>query len=294
MGRLLSQVKYKELYTVFSRDSQMKEIKNNNQYFFNMALSITHKIDFKSNPDYKLGNNEWFFVDYSTCDKSIINYIKSTYFDTFKSTSKISNLTKDNLSKLYFLIYGVHSSSTWKLNFQVLPKTSLIKERDFLDLSSPKIKYEHYTNVLDFKNFIDLHIDEKDKMIYFKKFTHLKAIHKDFIDLYKAASAKEVKDFIDNVNKSTLFSITYTDSPQEQNLKRIKYILDNKKLTILSKVPEIKTYISKYSIDLIEVGSKYQVTSNKELTEFIKIVDENYYESEITKEKRETNSTKKI
>lgn len=52
-----------------------------------------------------------------------------------------------------------------------------------------------------------MHIDEKNKKIYFKDFANLRKLNKDFIELYKEATEKEKDYFIKEINDSSLFTI---------------------------------------------------------------------------------------
>lgn len=293
MGRLLGQRKNRDMYKVFNRASQLTQIQANNKTFFDLDIDTTNIVDFKANVDYKLDNEHWFYIDYTTCTDDIKKYIQE-FYNTFKSPGKLADLTKDDLSELLFLIYGNLESAKWKLNFQVITKGSHILSRSILGFHSKKLSYEHHTDKLDFKDFVDIHIDEKETRIYFKQFYNIKNIHRDFILLYADASKKEIDGFVIDINKSSLFTISKKIKPKERNLKKIKLLLDSGRMSILTKASEITDYITKYSINLQMVGTKYIVDDNQSLTELVKILEESYYESEITKEKRETNSSKKL
>ena len=141
-----------------------------------------------------------------------------------------------------------------------------------------------------------MHIDEKNKKIYFKDFAHLRKINKYFIELYKEATEKEKDDFIKEINEYSLFTIDKSKlGLQPTNLKKLKYILDNKILGIVFKdQKKVEKYIKKYksSISLASKDGKYLIGNNKEFTDLLKIINENFYQGEITGKKLESNSTK--
>ncbi len=282
---------------VFEKDEELKKIIEDNRKFFGLELDADGAVDFKENPEHKLENDMFFYVDYSNSDEEIKNTIQS-YFNTITSSSEVSTLDKRNLESIDFLFYGKNIDKKLKLNLQSITPKFFIKSKNYLKFLNSHIAYQHEKDVLEFKDSFDLHIDEKNQRIYFKEFSHLKKLHKDFIELYKEATEKEKDDFIKKINDSKLFSVDRSKlGLQPTNLKKLKYILDNQILEVVFKdQKKVEKYIKKYktSISLDSKDGKYLISNNKEFTDLLKIINENFYQGEITGKKLESNSTKAL
>ena len=279
---------------VFEKDEELKKIIDDNKVFFGLEVDVSNIIDFKENPEHKLDAESFFFVNYSNSNESIKNTIQS-YFNAVNSSGEISTLNKSNLQNIDLLFYGKQVEDKLKLKLQSITPSFFIKSKNFLKFNS-HIVYHHEKDVLEFKDNFDLYIDEKSQIIYFKEFSHLKKLHKDFIELYKEATEKEKDEFISQINDSKLFSVDNSKlGLQPTNLKKLKYILDNKILAVVFKdQKKVEKYIKKYksSISLTSKDGKYLIGNNKEFTDLLKIINENFYQGEITGKKLESNSTK--
>ncbi len=296
MGKFVAKLRSElEFNKVFENNNELNKIIQDNETFFGLDIAFEDAIDFKENPEHKLEYGNFFYIDYSNSNDEIQRILNS-YFNAITSSSETSTLNKANLQNIDFLFYGKKIDEKLKLNLQSITPKYFIKSKNFLKFFNSHIAYQHEEDVLEFKDNFDLHIDEKNKKIYFKDFAHLRKLHKDFIELYKEATEKEKDDFIKEINDSSLFSIDKSKlGLQSTNLKKLKYILDNKILEIVFKdQKKVEKYIKKYksSISLASKDGKYLIANNKEFTDLLKIINENFYQGEITGKKLESNSTK--
>lgn len=295
MGKFIAKLKSDLGFNkVFEKNVELDNIIKDNKIFFGLDIQIEEVIEFKENPDYKLDNGSMFYVDYSNSNEEIKNTINS-YFDTINSSSEILSLSQSNLKNIDFLFYGKKIDGKVKLNLQNITPKYFVKSKSFLKMNT-HITYQHEENILEFKNIFDLHIDEKNQKIYFRDFSHLRKLHKDFIDLYKEATEKEKNDFINEINKKSLFEIDKSKlNLQSTNLKKLKYILDNDILTsVFKKENKVTKYVKRYqtSLSLSLKDGKYIINDNKDFTALLKIINENFYQGEITGKKLESNSNK--
>lgn len=295
MGKFIAKLKSDLGFNkVFEKNVELDNIIKDNKIFFGLDIQIEEVIEFKENPDYKLDNGSMFYVDYSNSNEEIKNSINS-YFDTINSSSEILSLSQSNLKNIDFLFYGKKIDGKVKLNLQNITPKYFVKSKSFLKMNT-HITYQHEENILEFKNIFDLHIDEKNQKIYFRDFSHLRKLHKDFIDLYKEATEKEKNDFINEINKKSLFEIDKSKlNLQSTNLKKLKYILDNDILTsVFKEEKKVTKYVKRYktSLSLSLKDGKYIINDNKDFTALLKIINENFYQGEITGKKLESNSNK--
>ncbi len=297
MGEFLGQLKKDNSFNrVFEDKIKLDEIKKDNQIFFKFGNNYANATIFIDNPEYKLDDNTWFVIDYIKCEDSIKQSIQS-YFDIFEDIGNISDLTKQNLSSLDFLVYGNKQDGNWKINLQTITSKYFIKSKSFLQFSGQnstlQYKYEH--DALEFQDIVNIHICQKEKKIYFKRMSDLRKINNDFVSLYKEASIKEVKDFVKQINDNNLFKMNDNISPESTNLKKLKFLIDDGKINDFFKKPKkITKYIKKYTINLVKKEKKYLINNNVDISLLMKIFYENFYQGEITGVLKENNSNKKI
>jgi len=295
MGNFIGKLKAKKSFNkIFEKHEELTKIIEDNQIFFNLAPKINEAIDFKQNPEYKLESDNFFFVEYSSTNEDIKNTIQS-YYDVISSTAEISTLDRSSLVNIEFLFYGKKIDDNMKLNLQSITPKFFIKSTSFLKFDK-QIVYHHEKDILEFKDDFNIHIDERSKKIYFKNFFDLRKFHKDFIELYKEATGIEKNTFIEEVNKCDFFKIDNSKLELgSTNLKKLKYILDNKILEIVFKdEKKVTKYIKRYktSLSLTKEKNKYIIKNNKDFTNLLKVINENFYQGEITGKKLESNSTK--
>ncbi|OIR25601.1 hypothetical protein [Bathymodiolus thermophilus thioautotrophic gill symbiont] len=288
-------------YKVLELEEDLTDLIKERKCFFEFDNDI-NEIDFIKNPTYKLEKkstkddsvkDDWFFIDYSKNQN--IKEIIGEYRDIFESSAEYcSNLTIENINKISFLINAKKVEGQYSINFQVVTSGSYIKSRQFLKIGSKKARYKKEENILNINDKIDIHISEINNKIYFKNFAHIKKINEVFIELYRESTEEEIKSFFEKISECSMFSIQ--DFPkQEKNSKGIKYILDNKGIDFSKNKGKISDYIEKYPTNLNKDSEGlYKIHSNKDLTNFLKIINEHYYEGEITGNHMESNSSKTL
>ncbi|CAC9615173.1 hypothetical protein [uncultured Gammaproteobacteria bacterium] len=296
--KLLAKSKQGNFYKVLESDDELSNLIEDKKRFFEFDSNIV-EIDFIQNPTWKLDKktpkddstkDEWFSVDYSK--NAIIKDVVEEYKNIFKSSAECSNLTSNNINKISFLINAKKAKEKYSINIQVVKNTSYIRSRQFLKLGSDKARYKREENILNLDDNIDIHISETDNKIYFKKLADMKKINEVFADLYKESTKEELDLFTEKVAQCSMFSMKEF-SIQERNSKNIKYALDNNKVNFLRDKNKIDNYIKKYPTNLNKDDKGlYEIHSNKDLTNFLKVINEHYYEGEITGNRMESNSSK--
>jgi hypothetical protein len=299
MGHFIGQLKNDEGFNkIFNRASELTQIKRDNEVFFNTDIDFAESVDYSTvRPDHKLESEKYYFLDYSQGGQNILDSIQ-IYFNTLDSTAEISTLTKDHLDKIELLIYGKKTSNKYKLNIQAITPKYFIKSKNYLKVINSHIEYKHEKDVLEFKDQIDIFIDENEKKIYFKHFANLKKIDNSFIELYQEASDEEQETFIEEVNSHENFEIDSSKLKlQTTNLKKLKYALDNGMVSeVLSKKRKVNQYIRRYKdeLSLRKSEGMYVLKTNKDITSLLKVIFENFYQGEITGKKLESNSSKEL
>ncbi len=298
MENFIGQLVNKHAHVKITEDKELlKKLKESNQNYFNTVYDF-ESVDYHSvRADYKLDSDKYFHIDYSDSDEEIQKSLLE-YFKMFDSTGEISKLDKKDLGKLELLIYGKKVNNKHKLNFQTITKRNFITSKILIGFKLNSLEIKEQKNELEFKDSIDVIIDEESQKIYFKNFSDLKKIDNVFIELYKEATIEEVHKFIEDVNEFKEFNIESSKLKLlSTNLKKLKYAHENGMVKeVLSKKTKVNKYIRKYKeqLELKKIDGIFQIKENKDMTSFLKVIYESLYEGEITGKKLESNSSQEI
>ncbi len=298
MENFIGQLINKHAHVKITEDKELLEkLKKSNQNFFNTAYDF-ESVDYHSvRADYKLDSDKYFHIDYSKSEKEIQKSLLE-YFKMFDSTGEISKLDKKDLGKLELLIYGKKEKNKHKLNIQTITKRNFITSKTLIGFKLDSLEIKEQKNELEFRDSIDVIMDEEHQKIYFKNFTDLKKIDNVFIELYMEATEEEQKEFVDSVNTFKDFNIDDTKLKLlTTNLKKLKYALDNGMVNdVLSKKTKVNNYIKKYTdqLELKKIKGVYSLSTNKHISSLLKVIYENFYEGEITGKRLESNSSQEL
>ncbi|MBK2356586.1 hypothetical protein [Francisella hispaniensis] len=289
-------------YKVLKENGCLKRITEENKNFFNVLnIDSIKTINFIESQTYKLEDDEWFFLEIeelsSDIKGSIDNYqecvINSSADNPTIEVQKFKNNGLKQALTFFIAGYKNEDENIEFINLQKITPSSYIKSKTFFGIKdSNDLEYYNYENILELKDKIDISIDFNQNKIFFKNFSHLKHIHKNFINLYREANKDEFESFRKSV-KSNNFDIDIEiQSIGQRSLKKIKLLLDINKIEKLDNI-KIDSYIKKYSgeMDFEKIENKYVIDSNKKLSCMIKVLEESFYESELTGEKRMSNSS---
>ncbi|AFI06066.1 hypothetical protein [Helicobacter cetorum] len=263
----------------------------NNPFFTEFDLNTITAIEFKGNEDfYPKESHEWLVIKDSDL----------SFFKRIKECLKQCDNAKPNFKDLSFLAFVYNKSI---LNIQKITPKYKIEKRWFawLDFNGDEVQYQCnlYENGIELGNSVDAIIDLRENAIYFKKFEILTALDKDFIEYYKEATENELNTFTKEIKTLGLeITMDYKDI-KPLNLKKINLLLkkdeknNNKsKLDIFCEFyDDFKNYARNFKSPLYTNEKFKPLKENKDITELLKILNEDYYMTYITKKKRATNSS---
>ena len=129
----------------------------------------------------------------------------------------------------------------------------------------------------------------------FKKFSYVRSLFPGIQKVFKELTEKETNEFL----SSTMFELKDEMSSEFiglRNRKRIAAVINAKTIDLAS--PEVYgkyiAYASRYDLDLEIDNGKIALIDNADISKVIDLFVENFYTSEITKEKREIRTSKKL
>ncbi len=174
----------------------------------------------------------------------------------------------------------------------------------FLDFSGDEVQYKCnlYENGVELGDHIDAIINLKENAIYFRKFEILNALDGRFAEFYREATKEQFNTFIDKMRKTLKGEIEINigyDKIKPINLKKINLMLKKEEnnqskleivLDLLDK-DKLKNYAKDFKSPLYVNGGFKVIQENKDMTDLLKILNEDYYLTYITQKKRESHSS---
>lgn len=272
MNHLLAKTKGKN--SVFLKVISDKEI-------FELPSDLDNPKEFDS--DYKLEDDEWF---------AIYNFSKQEYcIDLLREnliSSEYDRITKTNYSNIEYLC----SCQSGIFYFQKIGTRQFIRKK-FLSLNNLSINENEPIIVIN--DYADaIYIKDVDKL-YFKRLSPLSKIFKGIDTLYKEATREDTEHFLqsDFIQLGKNYNV---NKVKKANRKRIAKAIETISNLDKKEKKEIFTYIKKYRNDLEfdTNNSTFKIESENDLKNLLYGIDERYYTTISTKEKRIANSISTI
>ncbi|MGL4800657.1 MAG: hypothetical protein ACRC18_00190 [Cetobacterium sp.] len=238
------------------------------------------------NPTYKIEKDEIFVIDkfsekISKNDKELL---------------KNFNLIAINYDQLDFSQWGtldflVHSKDGWNFYQRIIGKKYLSEKKVLkcVPRGISQISNEPEGVEINSNSYLMYHI-EKDKF-YFKKLEDAIKIFKEVENLSREATTLEVEEFF---NIPLINNNSSLDKSKISSYKRKKILLAlNEFKDKGKKIEELVEYGNIYYKECF-VDNQISIDDNDKLDIVLDIIHENYYTTEISGERRKSNSNKKL
>jgi hypothetical protein len=241
-------------------------------------------INFKEEVFNSLQKDEWFYIDLSEEDKeSLDNKIKEPR--TLLNADEAKELT-------HILYYTLDGEFCNRANVEYLTKKSIGTLHLLISVSGNKYRYsEPNQDNLQITGIARIKYYKDQSKLYFKKHSDLKGFF-DITLTYKAATQEEVDDF----KEYAIVNFTKDFKVGDRNKQKIKMIIEQKEayLTDSSKKEALKAYAEKYNLSIFNANDLLDVKSNKELTDIVDLLLENFNEDPISGNKVRIQSKKPL
>ncbi len=273
-------------------DEKLKE----NPFFAEIDLSAIRPIEFKGNEDAhpREEHDEWFVIRDSDL----------SFFKRIKECLDRCDRAKPHFKDLNFFAFVYNG---FMINIQKITPKYMIEKRlwAFLDFSGDEVQYKCnlYENGVELGSHIDAIINLKENAIYFRKFEILSALDNEFVEFYREANEEEFNTFIDKMYKTLNGGIEIKigyEKIKPINLKKINLMLkeegenNQSRLDIVLNLHDkdkLKNYAKDFESPLYVDGGFKVIQENKDITNLLKILNEDYYLTYITQKKRESHSS---
>lgn len=232
---------------------------------------------------YKLEEEEYFKIQKFSEEGFCLEVLKREFSDT--EYNSINNFDETKMEYIFW-VKGLD------YYFQRVTPTQVVN-RKFLSFNN----YEIVENGpgLVIKEEADAYYNKSEDALFFKNLNAIKGIFPGIDVLYREATDSEVDDFL---SKSfiQLHDGYGRESVKVYNRKRIGSIIDLLNQLSNEQLESILDYVKKYCDDLSydENSKKFLITSENDLKNLIFGIDQRYYTTEVSGEKRMANSVTKI
>jgi len=267
MNLIVARLKRKsvQLCTVLSHENEILPVPE-----FNNAKTFT--------PHYKPDDEEWLkieaFSQTAYADHALLEDI---------NTVDMPQLTPAQASDVRFLciIQGTHRL------FQRVSASNIIK-RKFIEISGQFSVVED-RKVIILNNRPDAVHDLASDDLYFTDFSKLKSFFSKIEEIYREATDVEVTEFLGNeiFNISGEFVVGKVSKP---NRKRIAQLKDKMNAFTPQQIEHLMQDFSSYSTNVKIENGAFQIASDHDLKLAIYCIEERFYTTPVTAEKRLANS----
>ncbi len=174
------------------------------------------------------------------------------------------------------------------LFFQKVTRNAFIKKRSFITLGEGFEKKENIS-LFQINVYPDAIYDRTKDVLYFRKLFSITKIFNGINEIYRAATDREVQSFLAEKSFSLAdgFSAEKVKIP---NRKKIALVQDTFSKMSKQKKKEVFDYIKDYYPNFSLNNGKAQISSEEDLKNILYGLEERFYTTLITKEKRIANS----
>ena len=231
----------------------------------------------KYTPHYKLEQGQWFYIK-----NFLSKQFKNPFIHEKIKDSECLQIDKSLYNKIIYLCI----SRDKFLLFQKITPKYILRKKLITFKDTPELSNEPRIIVNDYNDAI---YDTENDILYFKNLNKIKGIFKNIENLYTEATDEQIDKFTSDYKIKFSKNFTKKDIGVF-NRKNIALAIDSN----IKNHESFCDYIQKYSINIECENGYYMISSNDNLKNFIDAINEKYYETEYSEEKRKINSFKTL
>lgn len=261
-------------------NNNYKNIISDKLEFFTLP-DLTNNYEFT--PSYKLNDGEWFtinnFSNKNFCIDLLINELDTTAY------REISKKDFHNISYLC-----AFQGDT--MHFQRVFKRSILEKKTISLLGNSTTINDSPKQIILSENADAIYVKNEDTL-YFRKLETIAPIFPGIDTLYREATKDEIENFLNLpfIKTSNNYNV---ERVGKANRQRISLALEDfNKLNSVEK-KGIFRYTSTYYPQLKYNGTTFTISTDEDMKHLLYGLEQRYYTTPVTKEKRLANSVKKI
>ena len=230
---------------------------------------------------WKKDDEEIYYIDLSE-DLDIIN----EYIDVIASSTDVNVVDKQNFPNLHVIFVEGKDNS---IKFQRIYNKYFFKKCFLTFPDSSVCQINNNQEIITLTGKVDAYWNNNEKRLYFESFMIAKTIFPKINKFYREATESDIENF-SNINILQVKKVDYGSRAR----KKIAQMLDDDVFKDKT-LEDLKEYAERYEQGFPEVeNGKIKLENNKDIELIYDIVNQLFYTTDLTGEKRKTNSSKPI
>lgn len=260
---------------------------NSIENIFSLDITSLKKIDFLKNLNSNIDLYDTiYYIKISTKDEENFFLNIKLNLDSIDNNDIKKEQYKDVNS-----IYLINSKTNEIYLKKVFPMQHISSKKILAFNDNPT--YREESDKINLSHKVDVYYNISEKKLYFKNFNTLKLIFKDVVKYYREATHKEIKTFF--IEDKFKFKDLLLNKLSNKFKKRLGCIIDSDfDVSDSELMKKYENYDKKYKDKLKKRDGKYVLETKAQLENFIELIEEKFYETPITREKREVNDFIKL
>ncbi len=252
---------------------------SDNSLFDIIKVDLKHCIPYS--PDHNLDEDSWYKIENFTSKDFCLDYLKEQF-----DSKDFDELNKDQFNKISYIF----STQGDDFYFQKITSSLFIHKK--MIVFGEVAEIEKSNNRLIINELPDAIFITKSNTIIFKSLATISAIFKGIDILYKEATNQEVDDFLKSpfINIKGGYGVDVVSKP---NRKRIALVVNTLSTMSDEDKADMHNYINEYCEDKIkydESSLQYEISTDDELKYLLYGIEQRFYTTPFSKEKRLANS----
>ncbi len=253
------------------------------QALFDLNLMNLDFVDY--NPDHNLDEDSWFSIDQFSQQSYCVDWIKQEFI-----SSEYEDLPKTKFSDISYLC-AIQGDNYF---FQKVTTSQFVTRKMIAFGETAKLEINDGRLVVN--TIPDASYLKNSDTLIFRNLATISSIFKGIDTIYKEATEEEVGNFLESsfIELSDGYDVASVSKP---NRKRIALALN----TLASMSPDdnrnMLTYIHSYSeekLNFDQESSKFEIASDNELKLLLYGIEQRFYTTPFSQEKRLANSVQPI
>lgn len=249
---------------------------------FSLPREMENAVDY--DPLTILENGEWYKIEKFSDTEFIIDFLKQPFNSTDYCLGK--NIQTEKIDYIVSYQDDVYC-------FQRVMKSSIMSEKRILFGDSISFHKEEKSIVIN--EFPDAIYEKNKDVLFFKKLESIARIFKGIDILYREATESETIEFLKNdfIETSEEYGV---EKIGKRNLQRIAMAMETLKEFDTKGKRKMLDYTHKYypALQFDEKEKKFTISNDEEMKYLLWGIEQRYYTTPVTKEKRIANSIVKI
>lgn len=245
----------------------------------NVSLALPFEVDIRP-----LAEGEWYFIPLTEEQKE---EMLGGYM--WENTNMLpSIISPDNYAdiKAIYMVFGEHTM------FTKITSRHVAQSKKYITFGEKPALTESSNSIL-LTGEVDAYWN--GRLLYFKKFAFVRPLFPGMQKVYKEVTEDVTNEFL----SSAVFELKEemsSDFIGLRNRKMISSIIKGKTVDLNDPITYGKylTYAEEYNLDLEIESGKISLIDNGDINKVISLLGENFYTTDVTREKREIRTSKKL